>query len=301
MKGAVFAGDKVEPKTDRFGIVLDAKAIPRRQWGRWITALLALAFFIWVVYVLAGSQIKWSEIPAYVISPAILGGLLGTIQLTVAVMILAIVLGVLIAVARQSKNPILAALASFYIWIFRGVPTLVQLLLWFNLALIIPHINLGPVFSGSTNDLMTPFFAALLGLGLSESAYMAEIVRGGMLSVPPGQVEAARAVGMTPGLTMRRIILPQALPVIVPPTGNEFIGMLKYTSLAFAVSYMDLLSQAQKIYTSNFAVIEVLLSATVWYLVLVSVSMLVQRQIEKRLARGRRHKRVELTRKGSGA
>ncbi len=278
------------PDTDRFGIVLDAKPVPRRHWGRWVTAILALAFFAWIILILAGSQIRWEQIPAYVFSSSILDGLVGTIQLTVAVMLLAIVLGVLVAVARQSGNPVLAALAGFYVWIFRGVPTLVQLLLWFNLALIIPEIHLGPLFSGSTNTLMTPFFAALLGLGLSESAYMAEIVRGGMLSVPPGQVEAARSIGMTPGMTMRRIILPQALPVIVPPTGNEFIGMLKYTSLAFAVSYMDLLSQAQKIYTSNFAVIEVLLSATVWYLVLVSVSMFLQRQLERSLARGRRRR-----------
>lgn len=279
--------------TDRFGIPLTAKPVPRRQWGRWITAVVALAGMAWVVTVFATSQIDWSDIPGYVFSDALFEGLWGTISLTISVMMLAIVLGTLIAVARQSNNPILAGLAGFYIWLFRGIPALVQLLLWFNLALIIPELSLGPLYSGSTNEVMTPFLAALLGLGLSESAYMAEIVRGGILSVPPGQVEAARSIGMTPGKTMRRIILPQAITVIIPPTGNQFVGMLKYTSLAFAVSYTDLLSQASKIYTSNFAVMEVLLSATVWYLVLCTVASFFQRRIERHFATGK--KRVAAT------
>jgi polar amino acid transport system permease protein len=271
---------------DEHGIPLSARPIPVRHWGRWAAAFCSLLVLVWIVATFAASSIRWSEVPGYVISDAILTGLVGTLKLTFAVMFLAIVLGTLIAVARESGNPILSTYARGFVWIFRGVPTLVQLLLWFNIALVLPYVNFGPLYSGSTNDLMSPFLAALLGLGISESAYMAEIIRGGILSVPPGQIEAARSIGMTRRLTMRRVILPQAVPVIIPPTGNEFIGMLKYTSLAFAVSYSDLLSQANKIYTSNFHVIEVLLAATAWYLILCTVCTVIQARIEKALSQG---------------
>lgn len=269
---------------DRFGIRMDAKPVPQRHVLRWASAVLAVAILAGVAHVFAQSAIKWGDIPEYVWSDSMRSGLVGTVRLTLAVMALAIGLGTLLAVAQQSGNWVLRYLAGTYVWAFRGVPALVQLLLWFNLAVVIPELNLGPIYTGPMNELMTPFMAALLGLGLSEAAYMAEIVRSGILSVPEGQIEAAKSMGMSSGMTTRRVILPQAIRVVVPPTGNQFIGMLKYTSLAFAVAYSDLLSEASKIYNSNFQVIEVLLSATVWYLVLCTASSLIQSQIERRLA-----------------
>jgi len=278
--------DSLGAEADRHGIPLDARPKGRRHVGRWIAGVLVVALVAVIGVVFARSEIKWSEVPHYVVSSDLLNGVVGTLKLTLATMVLGIVLGTLIAVARQSANPLLRTVGTAYVWLFRGVPALVQLLLWFNIALVLPRIDLGPVYSGQTNQLMTPFVAALLGLGLSEAAYMAEIVRSGILSVPHGQVEAAKSMGMNNAMTMRRVVLPQAIPVIIPPTGNEFINMLKYTSLAFAVSYSDLLSQAQRIYTSNFEVMEVLLSATVWYLVLCTVCSLIQARIEKYFAAG---------------
>src|SRR5580765_267583 len=270
--------------SDRFGIPINAKPVPERHPLRWVGAFIVLGLLAWVARTFAVSSIEWHTIPAYFVSDSMRTGLVGTVKLTLAVMTLAILLGTLLAVAQQSGNPVLRILATASVWVFRGVPALVQLLLWFNLAIVIPNVDLGPLYSGKTNELMTPFMAALLGLGLAEAAYMAEIVRSGILSVPSGQVEAAKSMGMPSSMAMRRVILPQAVRVVIPPTGNQFIGMLKYTSLAFAVAYSDLLSEASKIYNANFKVIEVLLSATIWYLILCTVSSLIQGYIERRLA-----------------
>lgn len=268
---------------DRDGIALDAKPRQRIHIFRWLASLAMLVVLILVIQLFAASSIEWAAIPRYFISEGMLSGLVGTIKLTISVMLLGIALGTLIAVAQQSKNLLLRSIAVAYIWFFRGVPALVQLLLWFNLAIVLPRFEIPFLISASTNDLITPFTAALLGLGLCEAAYMAEIIRSGILAVPKGQIEAAKTIGMTTALAMRRIVLPQAIRVAVPPTGNQFIGMLKYTSLAYAVSYTDLLSEASKIYTSNFLVVEVLLSATLWYLILCSISSFLQSRIERRL------------------
>jgi polar amino acid transport system permease protein len=269
---------------DRHGIALATRPIARRHPLRWLLAGIALALIGWIVSLFANSSIMWERIPEFFWSPALRSGLVGTVSLTLWVMIVAIFLGVLLAVASQSGNWVLRWVAAAYVWFFRGVPALVQLLIWFNLAVVIPTLNLGPIFQGSTNELMTPFVAALLGLGLAESAYMAEIIRGGILSIPHGQIEAAKSIGMTSTMTMRRIILPQMIRVVVPPTGNQFIGMLKYTSLAFAVSYRDLLSEASRIYNSNFQVMEVLFAATAWYLILTTLFSVIQGRIERALA-----------------
>lgn len=277
------AAGKSTQTLDRDGIPLDAKPRQGIHLLRWLATLAVLAVLVLVIQLFAASSIKWAAIPHYLVSEGLLNGLAGTVKLTVAVMLVGIVLGILIAVAQQSKNPLLRSIAVGYIWFFRGVPALVQLLLWFNLAIVLPRIEIPLLGSASTNDLITPFMAALLGLGLCEAAYMAEIIRSGILAVPKGQIEAAKTIGMNSALTMRRIVLPQAIRVAVPPTGNQFIGMLKYTSLAYAVSYTDLLSEASKIYTSNFLVVEVLLSATIWYLILCSISSVFQSLIERRL------------------
>lgn len=258
---------------------------PVRHVGRWIAALFVLGVVAYVVTAFAGADIDYAVIPRYLTSSLIIEGLRGTILLTAAAMTLGLAVGVVVAVMRQSENPVLRWTAATYVWFFRGVPVLVQLLIWFNLALVIETVHVPLVYEGSTNQLMTTFVAALLGLGLAEGAVMAEIVRGGMLSVESGQVAAARALGMTPMQTMRRVILPQAMRVIVPPTGNEVISMLKYSSLAFVVSYKELLSAANQVYVANLQVIELLFVVTVWYLVLTTLLSIGQHLLERRLAR----------------
>ncbi|RNL63300.1 amino acid ABC transporter permease [Nocardioides marmoriginsengisoli] len=263
------------------------KVIARKHYGRWITAVLIFALAAVIVRQFATADIDWGIIPDYLTSEAILKGLWGTIWLTVLAMVVGIVVGTAVAVMGLSDNIVLRSAASFYLWFFRGIPALVQLLIWFNIALVIKDVNLPPLYEGTTNDLVTPLIAAVLGLGLSEGASMGEIVRSGILSVDPGQAQAAKALGFTQGQTMRRVILPQAMRVIVPPTGNEIINMTKYTSLAFAVSYSELLSSATGIYSMNFKVVELLFTITIWYLALTTVLMFVQSRIERRLARSR--------------
>jgi polar amino acid transport system permease protein len=203
-----------------------------------------------------------------------------------------IALGVLFAVMRQSENYVLRTVSSAYIWLFRGTPVLVQLLVWYNLALVFQTVSLKiplvdwTIYSTPMNSFMTPLMAALLGLGLNEGAYMAEIVRGGLLSVDEGQTEAAMALGMSRGLTLRRIVLPQAMRVIIPPTGNEFISMLKTSALAILVNYGELAQRAQAIYQTNFKIIELLFVISIWYLVLTTVATIGQSFLERRYARG---------------
>jgi polar amino acid transport system permease protein len=259
--------------------------VPVRHPWRYVAAGLVLAGFGFLIRAFATADIDWAVVPRYLTEPVILSGLRNTLILTLLCMAVGVVLGVLAAVMKQSENPVLRIGASAYIWFFRGTPVLVQLLIWFNLSLIFQTIGIPGVFDVSTNVLMTPFVAAVLGLGLNEGSYMAEIVRGGMLAVDRGQVEAAQAVGLTRSQTLRRIILPQALRVIIPPTGNEVISMLKYTSLAYVIAYNELLSSAYKIYSSNLKVIELLLTASIWYLVLTTVLTVGQHYLEKRFNR----------------
>ena len=199
---------------------------------------------------------------------------------------LGIALGLVFAVMRLSKNPVLSAVSWFYIWFFRGTPVLVQLVIWFNLALVFQTFTIPGVYSKDMNDLMTPFVAALLGLGLNEGAYMAEIVRAGILSVDEGQTEAAQSLGMSSSQTTRRVVLPQAMRVIIPPTGNEFINMLKTSSLASVVLFNELFRSAQNIFSSTLQTIELLFVISVWYLVLTSVFSAGQYYVERRFSRG---------------
>jgi polar amino acid transport system permease protein len=196
------------------------------------------------------------------------------------------VLGIVLAVMRMSKNPVTSSVAWGYIWFFRGTPVYVQLLLWFNLALIFPVLNLGPIYKDEMTDVMTPFMAALLGLGLNEAAYMAEICRAGIQSVDEGQTEASQALGMTNGQNMRRIVLPQAMRVIVPPTGNEFINLLKTSALCAVVQYEEVLRKAQNIGNNSSAVVEMLFVATIWFLVVTTIFSIGQFYLERHYARG---------------
>jgi polar amino acid transport system permease protein len=214
-----------------------------------------------------------------------------TLELTAVAMGVGIFLGVVLAVMRLSPNPLISGASWAYIWFFRGTPVLVQLLFWNFISALYPTIALGVPFGGphfnfDANTLITPFVAATLGLGLNEGAYMAEIVRAGILSVGEGQTEAAQSLGMTRMQTMRRIVLPQAMRVIIPPTGNETISMLKTTSLVSVIAYTELLYTVQLIYAVNYQEIPLLIVASLWYLIVTSVLSVGQYYIERYYGRG---------------
>ncbi|MER5180490.1 amino acid ABC transporter permease [Streptomyces sp. NPDC002896] len=262
------------------------KAVPVRHYGRWISAVIAIALLVAIIYAFAQGKINWGAVPDYFFDDRIIKGVGQTLLLTVLSMVIGVVGGILLAVMRLSKNPVTSSIAWFYIWFFRGTPVLVQLFVWFNLGLVFEYINLGPVYKNEWSDFMTPFLTALLGLGLNEAAYMAEICRAGLLSVDEGQTEAAHALGMSHGKTLRRVVVPQAMRVIVPPTGNEVINMLKTTSLVSAVQYYELLRYAQDIGQTSGAPVEMLFLAAAWYLILTSVLSVGQYYIERYYARG---------------
>ncbi|CAA0113684.1 Uncharacterised protein [Starkeya nomas] len=266
--------------------------VPARYPGRWIAATIIFVLFASFAYSVATNPgYQWDVVWQYLTYRTVLAGLGWTLALTAASMFIGIVLGIVAALMRQSSNPILSVVAAGYIWLFRGAPLMVQLIFWYNLAALYPTIDIGlpflpPLVSLSTNEVITPLVAALLGLGLNEGAYMAEIVRSGLLSVDAGQREAAQSLGMSPAHTLRRIILPQALRVIVPPTGNEVIGMLKATSLVSILAFSDLLYSVQGIYGRTFQTIPLLIVATIWYLVAATLLSLVQQYLERRYGRG---------------
>ncbi|MDQ4070433.1 MAG: amino acid ABC transporter permease [Actinomycetota bacterium] len=223
----------------------------------------------------------------------VLEGLRNTVVLSVLAQAVGIVLGVLFGAMRRSRNPVSSAVAWFYVWLFRGTPVIVQLLFWFNgvptafetLSIKVPFVD-AYLYREPMVEFMTPFMAAFLGLALNEAAYMTEIVRGAILSVDPGQVRAAQALGMTPAMAMRRIVFPQAVRVIIPATGNEFISMLKTSSLATVVVFPELLTRARGIYSTNLLVMELLVVASIWYIALTSVASVGQYYLERRFARG---------------
>ncbi|MGX4689870.1 amino acid ABC transporter permease [Streptomyces sp. JNUCC 63] len=262
------------------------KAIPVRHYGRYLTALIAIAILAAIIYAFGQGKINWHAVPDYFFDDRIMTGVGKTLLLTVLSMLIGIVGGVVLAVMRLSKNPVTSAIAWFYIWFFRGTPVLVQLFLWFNLGLVFDYINLMPLYKDSWSNFMTPMLTALLGLGLNEAAYMAEICRAGLLAVDEGQTEAAHALGMSHGKTLRRIVIPQAMRVIVPPTGNEVINMLKTTSLVAAVQYPELFRYAQDIGQVSGAPVEMYFLAAAWYLIMTSVLSVGQYYIERYYARG---------------
>jgi len=256
------------------------------HWGRWIAASLIVLALAALVRAFAKGQIEWSYVGRFLTVPAIIDGIVNTVVMAVAAMALGIVLGVVVAVMRLSPNPVLRVAAGGYTWLFRGTPVILQLLLWFNLALVFPVIGIPGLWSARTIDLMTPFLSALLGLGINQGAYTSEVVRAGMLSVDVGQYEAAQAIGMSRLLSLRRIIFPQAMRMVIPPLGNEFIGMVKMTSLASVIQYPEVLHSAENIYYANSRVIELLIVAGIWYLAVVSALTPLQMLLERRFARG---------------
>jgi polar amino acid transport system permease protein len=261
---------------------------PARQmhWGRWVTAIIILAVLATIGRAFAQGQIEWSYVSRFLAAPVIVQGILNTMVMAVLAMALGIALGIVVAIMRLSSNPVLKSVAAGYTWLFRGTPLILQLLLWFNLALVFPTIGIPGVWSARAVDVMTPFLAALLGLGINQGAYTSEVMRAGLLSVDAGQYEAAQAIGMGRLRALRRIILPQAMRVVVPPLGNEFIGLVKATSLASVIQYPEVLHNAENIYYANSRVIELLIVAGLWYLLVVSVLTPLQMLLERRFARG---------------
>ncbi|MGW5666854.1 amino acid ABC transporter permease [Micromonospora sp. NPDC003776] len=261
--------------------------------GRWVAAGVTVLILAWLVWTIAiNPNLHWDIVVKYQFDRVILEGLWVTVQLTVASMAIGVVLGVVVALMQVSDSRILRVGAMAYVWFFRGTPLLVQLIFWFNIALIFPEIGLGVPFGGpklvtwETNTLITGFVAALLGLSINEGAYMSEIVRAGLRAVDPGQQEAAAALGMSRMKIMRRVVLPQAMRIIVPPTGNQFISMLKTTSLVSVIAGADLLTVTQRLYLTNFEVIALLIVASLWYLVLTTVASVGQYYLERRFSRG---------------
>jgi polar amino acid transport system permease protein len=262
------------------------RVVPLHHVGRWVAAVVVIAIVAVIVVAFARGDIDWAIVAQYFTAETVLQGLVFTIVITVCSMVLGIVLGTLIAIMRMSANPVARAVASGWIWLFRGVPVLLQLLIWFNLALVFPVFGLPGLWEAPMIDVMTPFVAALLGLGLHQSAYTAEIVRGGILSVDRGQVEAGQSLMLSGGAILWRIVLPQAMRVIIPPLGNDFISTLKTSSLAGVVTYGELLLSAQLIYYRNNRVIELLIVVAIWYLIVVSLLSIGQHFLEKRFGRG---------------
>jgi polar amino acid transport system permease protein len=274
---------------------LPGEVVSLRHPGRWVAVAVVLVLAAMLVNSLVRNKnYQWDVVARYFTSTAILDGLRNTILLTVVAMVVGLVLGIVLAVGRESKNPIVSSASLLYIGFFRGTPLLVQLIFWFNLSALYPTLSLGipfgPTFiSEQANALITPLVAAILGLGLNEAAYMAEIVRAGLQSVDNGQTQAAQALGMTGRQVFRRIVLPQALRVIIPPTGNETISMLKTTSLVSVIALPELLYASQIIYNRTYEVIPLLITASLWYLLLTTVLTVGQSLLERRLRRGDSH------------
>ena len=256
------------------------------RWGQIALGAGAVAVLALIAALVGQSQsVQWSQVPAYLVDPSILSGIVLTLELTAAAMAVGIVLGAVLAAMAISQNSVLKAIAAAFVWVFRGVPLIVQIFFWFNIALFVPDVAIGTL-NISINDIVSPPVAGLLALGLHEAANMAEVIRSGLLSVDAGQHDATRALGLRRGTALRSIILPQAIRVIIPPTGNQAIGMLKASAIVSVIGMEELLTQAQHIYARNFLVIELLLVASIWYLVLTSIATVGQHYLERYFARG---------------
>ena len=250
------------------------------------SALVALFILGGAAYLVATSgKLRFHVIGRYLFSSVMFKGVGTTLLITLVSLVSSIILGTILATMRLSKNPVLRAIASTYIWFFRGTPVIVQVIFWFNLALFLPRIGLGG-WSASTNSLVTPMNAALLAMSLNVSAFMCEVIRGGLIAVDAGQTEAALSIGMRPGTALLRIVLPQAVRVILPAAGNLTIDLLKATSLVYVIGTKEILGTVQSISSQNFFVIELLIVACLWYLTLVTIASFLQSRLERRFGRG---------------
>jgi polar amino acid transport system permease protein len=269
-------------------------AVPVRRPGRWIAAFIVLVIAASVIrFVITDSAIEWHIVGHYLFDPRVIHGVIATLYLTVLSMIAGVIIGVILAVMRLSPNPVLKSASWLYIFFFRGTPLLVQVVFWYNIAALFPGhiISIGIPFGPAlvhpdANTLITVFVASLLALSINEGAYMAEIVRAGIISVPEGQSEAAASLGMSRLQIMRRIVLPQAMRVILPPTGNEFISMLKNSSLAYVIGFAELYYETNDIAAQNYDVIQLLIVGSIWYLALTSIAYVGQYFLERKVGQG---------------
>lgn len=270
----------------------EPRIVPRRHFGRWFAAAAALLVFAMVVNsVVRNRAFQWDVVGAYFTTGAVLDGLGLTLWLTGAVMVIGFLLGTLLAVMRLSADAVLRTLSWGYVWIFRSTPLLVQLLFWFNIGALYPRLGVGIPFGPEfltvkTVNLFGPTLTAVIGLTLHEAAYAAEVVRGGILSVDPGQTEAAQALGLSRARTLRRIVVPQAMRSIVPTAGNMLIGTLKGTSIVSVLAVHDLLYSVQLVYNQTYQVIPLLMVATLWYIAVTTVLSAGQYYVERHYARG---------------
>jgi polar amino acid transport system permease protein len=291
------------------------KVVPVRHVGRWFGVALVALIIAMVVHTLISKiptgarschvvdgirrcekvttwRFTWNIVGQYFTTSEILHGLLTTLELTACAMVIGVVLGVTIAVMRLSPNRVLSGSAWTYTWFFRGTPVLVQILVWYYISILYPTLSIGVPFTNwdivrfTTTSTLTAFGAAVIALGLNEAAYMSEIARAGLIAVEEGQVEAAKSIGMTRGQSLRYIVLPQAMRVIIPPTGNELISMLKTTSLVSVIGVVDLLEAATNIYAANYKIMPLLIVASLWYLIVTTVLSIGQFYVERHFARG---------------
>ena len=273
--------------------LLTARLVAARRPGQWASAVVLLVLFAMLVNTLVtNGRFQWGVVGGYFLSGAIVRGLVLTLWMTAAVMACGFLLGTGLAAMRLSSNPVLGALSFGYVWLVRSVPPLVQLLFWYEIASLYPRLSLGVPFGHefvtvSTAHLFTGMLAAFVGLTVDIAAFSAEIVRGGILSVERGQSEAAEALGLGRGRIFRRIVLPQAMPAIVPATGNLLIGLLKATSIVSVIAVQDLLYSVQLIYQQNFLIMPLLMVATLWYIIVTTVLSTGQYFIERYYARGK--------------
>lgn len=269
------------------------RAVPVRYPGRWISGVVVVVIAAMAVHgLVTNEKFAWGTVAEYLFSAPVLRGVAWTLWLTVAAMAIAIALSILLTMMRGSENPVMRWVSWTYIWIFRGTPIYTQLVFWGLISVLYPRLSLGIPFGPefvdfTTKDLITASRAAIIGLALNEAAYLAEIVRAGLQSVDSGQSEAARALGMKNRKIMGRIVLPQAMRVIVPPTGNETISMLKTTSLVLAVPFtLDLQFATNAVANRIFQPVPMLLVAAIWYLAITSVLMVGQHYLERYYGKG---------------
>lgn len=264
----------------------------RRHHLRLALSALAGGLGVWALLsVAANERFRWSVVGDYLLDPAILDGVRSTLLLTLYSILIGLVLGAVVALMRLSPIKALSVPAWLFALFFRGTPLLVQIIFWYNLAALYPTVVLGipgvaTFWEGDVNSLITPITAGLLALGLNEAAYLSEIIRAGIIGVDRGQVEAAKSLGMRPARVTRRVVLPQAMRTIIPPTGNEVIGLLKSTSLVSVIAVPELLFSAQIIYSQNLETIALLIVASIWYLIATTVLSFGQFHLERHFGRG---------------
>ena len=293
------------------------EVVPLRHYGRRVGAVVALVAVAMIIHTIFSKiptqtgqtvcqvvngtkschplmvwRFSWDVVGQFFFSREILQGLWLTLQLTFISMAIGITIGVVIAIMRMSPSRVLSGTAWFYTWFFRGTPVIAQLTFWFNIHLIYPTLSIGIPFTSftlvhfDTTTAFTPYLAALVGLALNEGAYMSEIVRSGLISVDEGQIEAATSIGMTRGQTLRLVILPQAMRVTIPPTGNEVISMLKTSSIASVVSVFELFGTQGLISSGNYLIMGLLITGSLWYIVVTTILSAGQFYVERYYARG---------------